>query len=107
MACGEVGRMGVTVSTRRVLEILFDGIPLHSLRSVGSTANSIGPIMLAMFIALGEKQGLDRSRFTVALQNDVLKEYVARGTQIFPPKPARRFTVAALEGGCPTAPHRT
>ena len=105
MACGEVGRMGVTVSTLRDLEILFDGIPLDSLRSVGSTANSIGPIVLAMFIALGEKQGLDRSRFTVALQNDVLKEYVARGTQIFPPKPALRFTVDALEWCVHNAPH--
>ena len=105
MACGEVGRMGVTISTLRDLEILFDGIPLDSLRSVGSTANSIGPIMLAMFIALGEKQGLDRSRFTVALQNDVLKEYVARGTQIFPAEPALRFTVDALEWCVHNAPH--
>jgi len=105
MACGEVGRMGVTVSTLRDLEILFDGIPLDSLRSVGSTANAIGPIVLAMFIALGEKQGLDRRQFTVALQNDVLKEYVARGTQIFPPKPALRFTVDALEWCVHNAPH--
>jgi len=105
MACGEVGRTGVTISTLRDLEILFDGIPLDSLRSVGSTANAIGPIMLAMFIALGEKQGVDRSRFTVALQNDVLKEYVARGTQIFPAAPALRFTVDALEWCVHHAPH--
>ena len=105
MACGEVGRMGVAISSLRDLEILFDGIPLDSLSSVGSTANAIGPIILAMYIALGEKQGMDPKRYTVALQNDVLKEYVARGTQIFPPKPALRFTVDALEWCVHNAPH--
>jgi methylmalonyl-CoA mutase N-terminal domain/subunit len=105
MARGEVGRVGVAVNTLRDLEILFDGIPLDSLKHVGSTANAIGPIILAMFIALGEKQGLDVSRFSVALQNDVLKEYVARGTQIFPVKPALRFAVDALEWCAKEAPH--
>ena len=97
MAAGEVGRMGVSISTLRDLEILFEGIPLDTLNAAGSTANAIGPIVLAMFVALGEKQGLDRTRYTVALQNDVLKEYVARGTQIFPAEPAMRFAVDALE----------
>jgi len=105
MASGEVGRMGVAISTLRDLELLFEGIPLDTLSAVGSTANAIGPIVMAMFIALGEKQGLDASRYTVALQNDVLKEYVARGTQIFPPEPALRFAVDALEWCVRHAPH--
>lgn len=105
MSCGEVGRMGVAINTLRDLEILFEGIPLDSLSAVGSTANAIGPIILAMFAALGEKQGLDPSRYVVALQNDVLKEYVARGTQIFPPEPALRFSVDALEWCVQHAPH--
>ena len=105
MAAGEVGRVGVTVSTLRDFEVLFDGIPLDTLAAVGSTANAIGPIVLAMFAVLGEKQGLDRRRYTVALQNDVLKEYVARGTQIFPAEPALRFTVDALEWCARSAPH--
>ena len=105
MSCAEVGRAGVSISTLRDFEILFDGIPLDSLRSVGSSANAIGPIIMAMYIALGDKQGVDRRQFTVALQNDVLKEYVARGTQIFPPEPALRFTVDALEWCVHNAPH--
>ena len=105
MSRGEVGRVGVNIATLRDLEVLFEGIPLDSLAQVGSTANSIGPIVLAMFIALGEKQGLAPSRFVVALQNDVLKEYVARGTQIFPPAPALKFAVDALEWCVRNAPH--
>jgi methylmalonyl-CoA mutase, N-terminal domain len=105
MSRGEVGRVGVAINTLRDLEILFDGIPVDSLAHVGSTANAIGPIVLAMFVVLGEKQGVDRSRFSVALQNDVLKEYVARGTQIFPVVPALRFTVDALEWCAREAPH--
>jgi methylmalonyl-CoA mutase N-terminal domain/subunit len=105
MSFGEVGRVGVSIATLRDLEILFEGIPLDSLIHVGSTANAIGPIVLAMFMALGEKQGIDRSRFHVALQNDVLKEYVARGTQIFPAEPALRFSVDALEWCARNAPH--
>jgi len=105
MSLGEVGRVGVTIATLHDMEALFDGIPLDTLSHVGSTANSIGPIILAMFIALGEKQGLAPSRYCVALQNDVLKEYVARGTQIFPPAPAVKFAVDALEWCARHAPH--
>lgn len=105
MASGEVGRMGVAINTLRDLEIALEGIPLDTLSAVGSTANAIGPIVMAMFVALGEKQGLATSRYTVALQNDVLKEYVARGTQIFPPEPALRFAVDALEWCARHAPH--
>lgn len=105
MARAEVGRVGVSICTLRDMEIAFEDIPLDSLKFVGSTANAIGPIILAMYTVLGEKQGLDKSRFTVRLQNDVLKEYVARGTQIFPISPAMRFTVDALEWCVHEAPH--
>ncbi len=105
MSLGEVGRVGVTIASLRDMEVLFDGIALDTLSHVGSTANSIGPIILAMFIALGEKQGLAPSRYCVALQNDVLKEYVARGTQIFPAAPAVKFSVDALEWCAHHAPH--
>ena len=105
MSRGEVGRVGVSIATLRDLEVLFEGIPLDTLSHVGSTANSIGPIILAMFVALGEKQGLAPERFNVALQNDVLKEYIARGTQIFPPEPAVKFAVDALEWCVHHAPH--
>jgi len=91
MAKGEVGKVGVAIDTLRDMEILFEGIPLNKLRRVSMLGNSFGPIALALFIALGEKQGLKTSDFVVDLQNDVLKEYVARGTYIFPIRPAVRL----------------
>lgn len=96
-ADGEVGKSGVSINSLRDMEILFDGIPLNKTRQIFTTANSIGPIMLALFIGLGEKQGLDPSQFTPVLQNDVLKEYVARGTYIFPPAPSLKFAIDAVE----------
>ena len=92
MARGEVGRVGVAINSLRDMEILFDGIPLNKMKRVSMLGNSFGPIALALFIALGEKQGLKPSDFVVDLQNDVLKEYVARGTYIFPIRPSVRLT---------------
>ncbi len=92
MARGEVGKVGVAIDSLRDMEILFDGIPLNELKRVSMLGNSFGPIALALFIALGEKQGLKLSDFVVDLQNDVLKEYVARGTYIFPIQPSVRLT---------------
>ncbi len=90
MSTGEVGRVGVAIDSLHDMEVLFEGIPLDRLRCVGMLGNSFGPTALALFIALGEKQGLDPSSYTVDLQNDVLKEYVARGTQIYPIEPSIR-----------------
>jgi methylmalonyl-CoA mutase N-terminal domain/subunit len=90
MARGEVGKVGVAIDTLRDMEILFEDIPLNSLKRVSMLGNSFGPIALALFIALGEKQGLKPQDFVIDLQNDVLKEYVARGTYIFPVQPAVR-----------------
>jgi len=97
LADGEVGKAGVAVSSLKDLEAIFDGIPLNKTRQIFTTANAIGPIMLAFFLALGEKQGLDPSQFTIVLQNDILKEYVARGAYIFPPSPSVKFSIDALE----------
>ncbi len=91
MAVGEVGRVGVAIDSLADMERMFDGIPLDGLKRVGTLGNSIGPIVLALFVALCEKQGVAPSNCVVNLQNDVLKEYLARGTQILKPEPASRL----------------
>lgn len=96
-ADGEVGRAGVVINSLQDMEAIFEGIPLDKVRQVFTTANAIGPIMLALFTALGEKQGLDPSRYVVVLQNDVLKEFVARGAYIFPPTPSLKFSIDVVE----------
>jgi methylmalonyl-CoA mutase N-terminal domain/subunit len=104
-ADGEVGKAGVSVNSLKDMEAIFDGIPLSKPRQIFTTANGIGPIMLALFLALGEKQGLDPSKFNIVLQNDVLKEYVARGTYIFPPSPSVKFSIDAVEYSTRHHPH--
>src|SRR5262245_45704802 len=81
MAAGEVGRAGTSIASLRDLEVAFDGLPLNRFRRVGTLMNCLGPVAVALFAVLGEKQGLGRDEFVVDLQNDPLKEYVARGTQ--------------------------
>jgi methylmalonyl-CoA mutase N-terminal domain/subunit len=96
MARGEVGKVGVAIDTLRDMEILFEGIPLNRLKRISMLGNSFAPIALALFIALGEKQGLNPSDFVVDIQNDVLKEFVARGTYIYPIRPSVRVTADAI-----------
>ena len=96
-ADGEVGKAGVAINSLKDMEAVFDGIPLNKLRQIFTTANAIGPIMLALFIALSERQGLDPSQYTIVLQNDILKEYVARGAYIFPPSPSLKFAIDVVE----------
>jgi methylmalonyl-CoA mutase, N-terminal domain len=91
MAAAEVGNVGVAIDTLADMELLFEGIPADSLKRIGTLGNSIGPIVLALYAALGEKQGIPWQRYTVNLQNDPLKEYIARGTQILPPAPAAKL----------------
>lgn len=105
MSAAEVGRVGVSIDSLADMEELFAGIPLDSVKRVGTLGNSIGPIVLALFAALGEKQGIDWSRYVVNLQNDVLKEYIARGTQILPPEPAARLAADCVEWCVENAPH--
>jgi methylmalonyl-CoA mutase, N-terminal domain len=96
MATAEVGNVGVAIDTLADMEILFDGIPADSIKRIGTLGNSIGPIVLALYAALGEKQGIAWDRYTVNLQNDPLKEYIARGTQILPPAPAAKLASDAV-----------
>jgi methylmalonyl-CoA mutase N-terminal domain/subunit len=105
MAQGEVGRVGVAIDSLRDLEVLFDGIPLNRLKRVSMLGNSFGPAALAFFVALGEKQGLAPRDFVVDLQNDPLKEYVARGTQFLPVRPAMRLACDVVEHCAREIPH--
>ena len=105
MSTAEVGQVGVAIDTLADMELLFDGIPADSIKRIGTLGNSIGPIVLALYAALGEKQGIPWSRYTVNLQNDPLKEYIARGTQILPPEPAAKLATDAVAWCVANAPH--
>ncbi|MFC1532203.1 methylmalonyl-CoA mutase [Thermodesulfobacteriota bacterium] len=87
---GEVGKVGVTIDSLADMETLFDRIPLDKV-STSMTINSPAAILLAMYVAIGEKQGVAADKLKGTIQNDILKEYVARGTYIFPPKPSLRL----------------
>lgn len=86
----EVGRVGVAIDTLADMEVLFQNLPLDKI-STSFTINAITPIILAMYIAVGEKQGVSRAKLTGTVQNDILKEYFSRGAFIFPPRPALRL----------------
>ena len=91
LSAGEVGKVGVAVDTLDDVRTLFDGIPLDRV-SVSMTINSTAPILLAMLVAVAREQGLDPAVLRGTVQNDVLKEYIARGTYIFPPGPSLDLT---------------
>ena len=90
MAIAEVGQVGVAIDSLYDIETLFEGIPLDKV-STSMTINAPAAVMLAMYIAAGEKQGVSSEQLNGTVQNDVLKEYVARGTYIFPPQPSVRL----------------
>ncbi len=90
MSLGEVGKVGVAIDSMADMETLFDQIPLGKV-STSMTINSPAAVLLAMYVAVGEKQGVAPEDIKGTIQNDVLKEYVARGTYIFPPKPSLRL----------------
>lgn len=90
MAEGEVGKCGVAIDSLKDMEILFDGIPLDKV-TTSMTINSTCAIILAMYIAVAEKQGVPQKELKGTVQNDILKEYIARGTHIFPPEPSMRL----------------
>jgi methylmalonyl-CoA mutase N-terminal domain/subunit len=85
LSLGEVGRVGVPISTLGDMETLLEGIPLETV-STSMTINATAPILLAMYIAVAKKQGTRLDRISGTIQNDILKEYLARGTQIYPPR---------------------
>lgn len=90
MSAGEVGKVGVAIDSLADMEVLFDGIPLDRV-STSMTINAPAAVLLAMYIAVGEKQGLKSEQLNGTIQNDILKEYIARGTYIFPPQPSMRL----------------
>jgi len=90
MSLGEVGKVGVAIDSLADMEILFDGIPLDKV-STSMTINSTAAILLCMYIAVAEKQGVAADKISGTIQNDILKEYMARGTYIYPPKESMRI----------------
>lgn len=96
-AQGEVGRVGVAIDSLADIETLMAGIPLEEISQVRTTANSIGYLWAALFTALAEQRGTDPNEFGLFIQNDVLKEFIARGTQIFPPAASLKLAVDTIE----------
>ncbi len=90
MAMGEVGKVGVAIDSLRDMETLFDSIPLDKV-STSMTINAPASILLAMYIAVADQQGIPSEKLRGTIQNDILKEYSSRGTYIFPPKPSMRI----------------
>ena len=95
-AVGEVGRVGVPISSLADMEVLLDGLPLGEV-STSMTINATAPILLALYVAAAEKHGVPRERIAGTTQNDILKEYIARGTWIYPPRPSMRLVTDIFE----------
>lgn len=96
MSEGEVGKVGVAIDSLKDMETLFDGIELQKI-TTSMTINATASILLAMYIALAKKQGADIRQISGTIQNDILKEYAARGTYIYPPKPSMRIITDIFE----------
>jgi len=96
MAAGEVGKAGVAIDSLRDMETVFDGIPLDEV-STSMTINAPASVLLAMYIAVGDRQGVDREELRGTIQNDILKEYIARNTYIYPPEPSMRIITDIFE----------
>jgi methylmalonyl-CoA mutase N-terminal domain/subunit len=93
LAEGEVGKVGVAIDSLEDLETVFGGIPLNKPRQISLVANATSLIILAMFIALAEKQRVPTDQIVLRIQNDILKEFIARNTYIFPPEPSLRLAL--------------
>ena len=93
---GEVGRVGVPISSLADMEVLLDGLPLGTV-STSMTINASAAVLLALYVAAAEKQGVPRNQVSGTTQNDILKEYIARGTYIFPPRPSMRLVTDIFE----------
>ncbi|ABX31283.1 methylmalonyl-CoA mutase, large subunit [Petrotoga mobilis SJ95] len=103
MSEGEVGKVGVAIDSLKDMEILFDGIPLDKV-SVSMTINSTAMILLAMLMTIAKKQGVPYEKLRGTIQNDILKEYIARGTYIFPPKESMKLIVDIFDYGSKNLP---
>ncbi len=93
---GEVGKVGVPISSLADMEVLLGGIPLGDV-STSMTINATAPILLAFYVAVADGQGVPRDRLSGTVQNDILKEYIARGTWIYPPRPSMRLVTDVFE----------
>jgi methylmalonyl-CoA mutase N-terminal domain/subunit len=105
LARGEVGKVGVPIDSRVDMEELLEGIDLSQVTQIRTTANAIGPLAVALFVVGAEAHGYSPTDFKVMLQNDVLKEYIARGTYVFPPDAGLRFSVDVVEYCSRELPH--
>lgn len=105
LAKGEVGRVGVPIDSLADMVELLEGVPLDKVAQIRTTANSIGPLAVALFVNAAEVHGYSPEQFKVMLQNDVLKEYVARHTHIFPARFGRDFSVDVIEYCARHLPH--
>ena len=103
MSLGEVGRCGVAVCSLRDMEVLFDGIPLDKI-STSMTINGPAAVLWAFYLANGENQGIPLEKLAGTIQNDILKEYIAQKSWIFPPKPSLRIIVDTMEFGSEYVP---
>lgn len=103
MSTGEVGKVGVAISSIEDMEILLDQIPLDKV-STSMTINSTAGILLAFYIAVAQRRGIRKDQICGTIQNDLLKEYIARGTYIFPPKPSLRIITDIFEYGTKNIP---
>src|SRR2546421_2040357 len=90
LALGEVGKVGVAIDSIEDMQMLFDGIPLETV-STSMTINATAAILLCLYVAVAKKQGANLAKLSATVQNDVLKEYIARGTYIYPVRPAMRI----------------
>ncbi len=93
---GAVGRVGVAVDSLADMETIFEGIPLDKV-STSMTINATAPVLLAMYLAVGERQGVPAAKLSGTTQNDILKEFIARGTYIFPPQPSLKLALDIVE----------
>jgi methylmalonyl-CoA mutase N-terminal domain/subunit len=105
LATGEVGKVGVPLDTVDDLLVVLDGVPLERVRQMRTTANAIGPIFAAFLLEALAEMDVDPRRFRLILQNDPLKEYIARGTYIFPPAAAQKLAVDVIEYFADNLPH--
>ena len=96
MAAGEVGKSGVAIDSLRDMETVFDGIPLDEV-STSMTINAPAAVLLAMYVAIGDRQGVPRSELRGTIQNDIMKEYIARNLYIYPPEPSMRLITDIFE----------
>jgi methylmalonyl-CoA mutase (EC 5.4.99.2) len=104
MAAGEVGKAGVSIDTLADFETVFEGIPLDEV-STSMTINAPAVVLLAMYIAVGDKQGVDREALRGTLQNDIMKEYIARNLFIYPPEPSMRLITDTFAFGAEEVPN--